>query len=287
MVRTGRLIAALVALALGSWSVAPAALAQSAPQAAAAVPAVQTRPKVTTLGPDFPKSALFVGNSFFYYNNGIHSQVLALEKAADPDNKAAYRAIMVTIGGSGLDWHDMASYFRPGGLGAYTFDDQNNVVFNKPGRLFDVAVMMDCSQCPIHPQLKAAFASEVKKDSAIVRQNEARPVLFMSWAYADKPEMTAELAEAYTTVGNANDALVIPAGLAFARMRARQPELNLYAADKRHPSPAGSYLAASVIFAALTGRSPVGNSYVGSIDAPTAALIQAVAWETVQDYYGK
>lgn len=285
MIRTRRLLATLATLVLGAQLCAPAALAQSA-QPSAAAPAM-SRPKITTLGPDFPKSALFIGNSFFYYNNGIHSQVLALEKAADPDKKAAYRATMVTIGGSGLDWHDVASYFRPGGLGAYTFDDQNNVVFNKPGRVFDVAVMMDCSQCPIHPQLKTAFATEVKKDSAIVRQNEARPVLFMSWAYADKPEMTAQLAEAYTTVGNANDALVIPAGLAFARARARQPDLNLYAPDKRHPSPAGSYLAANVIFAALTGRSPVGNSYRGSLDEPTARLLQAVAWETVQDYYGK
>ncbi len=291
MVQTRRLIAALATLVLGTQLWGTAALAQSAPQSPQAAPApavsAQTRPKVTTLGPDFPKSAIFIGNSFFYYNNGIHSQVLALERAADPDNKAAYRATMVTIGGSGLDWHDVASYFRPGGIGAYTFDDQNNVVFNKPGRMFDVAVMMDCSQCPIHPQLKTAFATEVKKDSAIVRQNEARPVLFMSWAYADKPEMTAELAEAYTTVGNANDALVIPAGLAFARLRARQPDLNLYAPDKRHPSPAGSYLAANVIFAALTGRSPVGNAYRAGLDEPTARLLQTVAWETVQDYYGK
>ena len=36
---------------------------------------------------------------------------------------------------------------------------------------------------------------------------------FMSWAYADKPEMTAQLAEAYTVAGNANNALVIRPGL--------------------------------------------------------------------------
>ena len=84
----------------------------------------------------------------------------------------------------------------------------------------------------------------------------------MSWAYADKPEMTAQLAEAYTIAGNANNALVIPAGLAFARARSKQPELNLYVADKRHPSLAGTYLATCVVFAALTGRSPVGNPYV-------------------------
>jgi hypothetical protein len=41
------------------------------------------------------------------------------------------------------------------------------------------------------------------------------------------------------------------------------------------------------VFAALTGRSPVGNSYLAGIDEPTARLLQTVAWETVQDYYQK
>jgi hypothetical protein len=247
----------------------------------------QTKPKITTLGPDFPKSEMFIGNSFFYYNNGMPSHVTSLEKAADPANVRNYRATMVTIGGSGFDWHDVESYFRPNAVGSYSFDEQNTVVFNKPGKQFDAAIMMDCSQCPIHPQLKASFTEFAKKDSDIVRSHDATPILFMSWAYADKPEMIAELAEAYTVAGNANNALVIPAGLAFARMRAKQPELNLYAADKRHPSLAGTYLAACVVFTALTGRSPVGNSYLAGIDEPTARMLQTVAWETTQDYYGK
>ena len=107
-----------------------------------------------------------------------------------------------------------------------------------------------------------------------MRAHGAKPIFFMSWAYADKPEMTAQLAEAYTVAGNANNALVIPAGLAFARAIAKQPELNLYVADKRHPSLAGTYLASCVTFAALTGRSPVGNSYLAGIDPPTAAFLQ-------------
>jgi hypothetical protein len=151
--------------------------------------------------------------------------------------------------------------------------------------LFDVAIMMDCSQCPIHPQLKDVFVEHAKSDSAIVRKHGAKPVFFMSWAYADKPEMTQQLAEAYTSAGNANDALVIPAGLAFARARSEKPDLNLYAADKRHPSPAGSYLAAATVYAALYRKSPEGNSFTASINKDTAAFLQKVAWDTVQDYY--
>lgn len=247
----------------------------------------QTKPVVTSLGPDFPKTEIFIGNSFFYFNNSMHSHVLAMQRVADPDRKQDYRGTSVTIGGSGLDWHDVESYFRPNAIGSYSFDEHNNVVFNKLDKLFDVAIMMDCSQCPIHPKLKSVFTEFAKKDSDIVRAHGARPVFFMSWAYADRPEMTAQLAEAYTIAGNANNALVIPAGLAFARAIGKQPELNLYAIDKRHPSVAGTYLAACVVFAALTGRSPVGNSYLAGVDEPTAKFLQTVAWETVQEYYGK
>ena len=51
----------------------------------------QTKPAVTSLGPDFPKTAIFIGNSFFYYNNGMPGHVSLLEKAADPEHKQDYR----------------------------------------------------------------------------------------------------------------------------------------------------------------------------------------------------
>lgn len=245
----------------------------------------QTKPKLTDAGD--PKTAIFIGNSFFYYNNSMHAHVLSMRRAADPQNKAAYRNTSVTISGSGFDWHDVESYFRPNAIGRYSFDDNNNVVFNKIDKLFDVAIMMDCSQCPIHPQLKSVFTEFAKKGSDAARKNGAKPVFFMSWAYADKPEMTAQLAEAYTLAGNENDALVIPAGLAFAQSVAKRPELNLYAPDKRHPSLLGTYLSAATVYASLYRETPVGNAYIAGIDADTARFLQTVAWETVQDYYGK
>src|SRR4051794_39025401 len=208
----------------------------------------QTAPKTKSLGAEGPKTALYVGNSFFYYNNGMTGIVGRLLAAADPENRANYRNTMVTISGSGLNWHDMESYFKPGsGMASYSFTADNKVVFNKFEKPFDIVVMNDCSQCPVHPQLKDAFHEYARKHSETVVKHGARPVLFMTWAYADKPEMTAQLAEQYTIAGNANNALVVPAGLAFAKSVSKNPQINLYAADKRHPSPAGSYLAACTI----------------------------------------
>jgi hypothetical protein len=246
--------------------------------------AAQTKPKVTGTGIDKPASAIFIGNSFFYYNNSLHNHFTMLLRSADPDYK--FRGTSVTISGSGADWHDVDSYFRPGAIGTYSFDVGNNIVFNKNTRLFDLAIMMDCSQCPVHPQLKSVFVEYSRKHSDTVRKHGAVPVFFMSWAYADRPEMTAELAEAYTQAGNDNGALVIPVGLAFAKAIAQRPELNLYAADKRHPSMAGTYLAACTLYATLFKRSPVDLKYVAGLDEASAKLLQNVAWETVKDYFG-
>ena len=247
--------------------------------------AAQTKPKVVHTGVERPASAIYIGNSFFYYNNGIINHVSGLLRSADADYK--FRSTMVTISGSGADWHDVDSYFRPNGVGKYTFDADNNIIFNKlDGRLFDLAIMMDCSQCPVHQQLKSVFTEFSKKHSDTVRKHGAVPVFFMSWAYADKPEMTVQLAEAYTQAGNDNGALVIPAGLAFAKALQRNPQLSLHIADKRHPTLAGTYLAACTVYASIFKKSPVGLKYTAGLDETTAKMLQTVAWETVQDYFG-
>jgi hypothetical protein len=213
----------------------------------------------------------------------MHGHVAALGRGMNP--AVPLRGVSLTISGSGIDWHDVASYLKPDRIGRYSFVGDNEIKFNSPGRQFDGVIMMDCSQCPIHPQLKSVFTEYAKKHSQAVASYGARPIFFMSWAYKDKPEMTAQLAEAYTIAGNANDALVIPAGLAFASAIAKRPALELYQPDKRHPSLAGTYLAACTVLAALTRKSPVGSTYTAGLDGELAKFLQATAWETVEAYY--
>ena len=245
----------------------------------------QTKPKRTDIGGEPPRSILWVGNSFFYYNNSMHNYVSNLIRAVDP--KKVPRTTSVTISGSGMDWHDVESYFRPNGLSKYSFVGDNEIVFNKFDKPFDAVILSDCSQCPVHPQLKSVFHEYVKKHSETVVKHGARPVLLMTWAYKDKPEMTAQLAEEYTIAGNNNDVLVVPAGLAFAKAISKRADLEFYQADKRHPTQIGTYLAASTTYASIYKKSPVGNSYVSSIDPKTANFLQSIAWETVQEYFGK
>jgi hypothetical protein len=97
--------------------------------------------------------------------------------------------------------------------------------------------------------------------------------------------MTASLAEQYTLAGNANDALVIPAGLAFAKAMAKRPDIELYEADKRHPSLAGTYLAACTVYATLYRKSPEGFNYTAGLNPELATALQTAAWEAVRDYF--
>ncbi len=241
----------------------------------------QTKPTHTDHGAA-PESIMWVGNSFFYYNNSMHNHFGQL--VASAGGGARVRSTSVTISGSGLDWHDMESLLRADGIGRYSFVGDNDIRFNPPGRQFDTTIMMDCSQCPIHPKLQDAFHATVKKDAQILAKAGVRGALFMSWAYKDKPEMTASLAEQYTIAGNANNLTVIPAGLAFAKAIARRPDLELYQPDKRHPTVAGTYIAACAVYATLYRKSPVGLKYTAGLPADVVALLQAAAWDAVQEY---
>jgi hypothetical protein len=241
-------------------------------------------PKTSAAEPEQTKAVLWVGNSFFYYNNSMHGHVGQLIRGSTMADKAGHRSVSATISGSGIDWHDLEAHFRPNGVGSYSFNAKNEVVFNTFTKPFDAVLMMDCSQCPIHPQLRSVFYEYAKKNSDIARKHGARPAFFMSWAYADAPEMTEQLATEYTNAGRANKALVVPAGLAFAASLKARPDIALTIADKRHPTLAGTYLAACTVLASLYQTNPEGNTYTAGLDAATATFLQTVAWQTVQDY---
>jgi hypothetical protein len=173
-----------------------------------------------------PKAVLWVGNSYFYFNNSMHGHTQRM--LADAKVQGT-RATSVTISGAGIDWHDMASHFKPeSGMAKYSFNAKNEVVFNKIERRFDAVIMMDCSQCPIHATLKPVFYDTIKKHIATVRSNGAVPYLFASWAYADQPQMADQLAAEYNNAAKQNNAFVVPAGTAFANSIKARADINLY-----------------------------------------------------------
>jgi hypothetical protein len=236
-------------------------------------------PKVTEV-----KSMLWVGNSFYYYNNSMHGHVTQLLGAA---GQKGHRSSSATISGSGINWHDIEAHFKPDAVGSYSFVGDNEVRFNTFDRPFDATMIMDCSQCPIHPKLQPIFYEYAKKHSDTVRKHGAEPIFFMSWAYSDKPEMTEQLAAEYIKAGQLNNALVVPAGYAFANSVAKRPDLSLIISDKRHPTLAGTYLAASTVLASVYKINPIGNKYTAGLPADVVQHLQAIAWQTSQQFHAK
>ena len=71
-----------------------------------------------------------------------------------------------------------------------------------------------------------------------------------------------------------------------------EQRLALYAPDKAHPGKKGSYIYACVLYAALTGRSPVGLTRLIPKQSPDmisedeAKKFQEVAWRVHQEING-
>ncbi|WP_270934481.1 hypothetical protein [Falsiroseomonas oryzae] len=246
--------------------------------------AAETRPTVLSLDAELPASAVYLDESFFADvfrgSGGLAGHLAALRYGAG--SAQGFRAALVTVAAGRIDWHDPIAFVmaRTGPA------PRTDVAFGPNGhRPFDIAIMTDCGGCPPDAASREAYLARIRRDAEIVRRHGAQPVLFMAWTDRDRPERLAQMADSYTLAGNATGALVIPAGLAFARALAQRPGLALHEDDQRHPTLAGTYLAAAITYAALYGTSPVGNRYTAGLDAETGAFLQRVAWETAWQYY--
>jgi hypothetical protein len=213
-----------------------------------------------------PENVLFVGNSFTYYNNSLHNHYGKLLDAANDDGEAIGVRRILTISGGKLPEHERGLRQR--------LEEQD----------WDVVILQGYSNGPITPGTAEPFQEAARAYAKDIRAAGAEPVFFMTWAYTGEPDMTAKLDAAYTAIGAELDAGVVPVGLAFATSLARRPELELITADNKHPTLAGTYLAACTFYAVLQGRSPEGLRYAAGLSESDAGFLQKVAWTTWQNY---
>ena len=209
-----------------------------------------------------PDKVLFVGNSFTYYNNGLHKHYEAIVESAN----GLLHSRITTISSGHL-----AEHFA--GLPAMAASDD-----------WDVVVLQGYSKGPIGDDTSKSFRDAAEQLVRVIRDNGASPAFFMTWAYIDEPEMTALLDDAYTSIGKKLGAQVVPVGLAFERAIQQRPDLKLRIADRKHPTLAGTYLAACTFYAALHQQNPEGLSYTAGLDPDDAAFLQRAAWDTVEEY---
>ena len=248
--------------------------------AASVLAAAQPAPVVKKPQVDTPKNILFVGNSYFYYNDSLHNHVRRMVDAAGILTEKQMHYKSATIGGAPLAEQDVKGLLTPGRLG------------KEP---FQVVILQGNSGAALSDKRRQSFHDKVVEFNADIQKAGAKTALYMTHAYVApnknaSPDMIRKVEDLYVSVGNEVGALVIPVGLAFEESYRRRPDFRLHKDyDGSHPNMNGTYLAACVVFASLYGKSPVGNSYdyFGAVDKASAAYLQQVAWDTVQKFYAR
>jgi hypothetical protein len=115
------------------------------------------------------------------------------------------------------------------------------------------------------------------------RAQSAVPILFPEWPRKDVQE-TQHIYALHVSIAQAEMACVAPIGQAWDLALARDPTLTLHAADGNHSAPAGAMLAALVLYATVTGLSPLDVPLLTQypVEAATQATLRGIAAETVQ-----
>ncbi|WP_224247823.1 SGNH/GDSL hydrolase family protein [Hyalangium gracile] len=253
--------------------------------------ALAPRASAQTPPPERALRVLFIGNSYTY-NNNLPAMLEGLAASATPPLRIQTRAIA-----------------RPGVRLQQHWDRGEALAALREGR-WDYVVLQEQSTLGLlliegrhevnDPEL--AFHPYARRFVEEARKVGAQPLFLLTWARRDTPESQARLTQAYMSVARELGAPIIPAGLAWARVRQEDPSGVLYHQDGSHPSPAGTYLTASALYATLTGQSPVGLATVltghpmpegvlnpartvtlASLAPEQAERLQRVAWSTYEE----
>jgi hypothetical protein len=226
------------------------------------------------LPPDGPETrVLFIGNSLVY----SHAMPQMLERLAWSDG-VNLRTDQSTVGGMTLQQHGQRAETQ-----ALIADgDWDFVVLQEQSQL--PAVSRDVIEARTIP------AAARLADLARASNFGAQVALYVTPAWRDgdpefarylqQPATSAAMQErinaTYGDLASRVSAIAVPAGGTWQRVAAVYPNISLYD-DNVHPSQAGAYLIACVFYKALTGRSPLGNAYVATLDATTARILQTFA----------
>ena len=187
-----------------------------------------------------------------------------------------------------------------------------NSTLRNPNLNWDYVILQDQSQVPGFNRSTTSWIED--KDAAILLANEiesesSESVLLMTWGrrngdvtnptiYSNFTMMQDRLEDGYIDFRDnmtvqGRDVWIAPVGLAFKHIHdsiqnsgsnpisSSSTFYGLYSADGSHPSLSGSYLAACVIYATLTGETPVGSNDSVSLSNSLKLELQQAAAATV------
>ena len=250
--RTGRvlIVAVAVALAVGIFAATRLAAAGCSPFTAA--PCVRV---------------LFLGNSYTYVND-LPAVFAELARSAGKNVETG----MVASGGETLAEHAASAE----SLGAIRGSRWQFVVLQEQSEIPSVEALRQNQMYPATRSL-----------AEVIRAAGATPVLLETWAHRDGwPDYRLDYAAMQSAIDQAYLALagqlgvgVATAGEAWQAALGQDPTVALWQADGSHPSQAGTYLAACVLYARIFGATPVGIGDAAGLSGDLAHALQVIAAE--------
>lgn len=210
---------------------------------------------------------LFVGNSHTYAN-GLPYQVQTM--IGHRLGEGSCHAWMVAPGGQPLSWHAA----EPTSTMTIRLHHWDWIVLQQATHPFAGYDTLAADYAALAPHIKASGA---------------RTLLFVTWSRKIRPHHQEEIDAAFERLAGEHGLTLAPVSRAWHRVLAERPDVELYQPDGSHAAPAGSYLAACVFFAVLTGESPVGlparidiaGETLAALPPDAAADLQRISWESV------
>jgi lysophospholipase L1-like esterase len=225
-----------------------------------------------------PRTILFIGNSYLYYGDSLHNHFkrMAEEYLEDYDGSASVKS--ATIGGSRLKHHDVERLIMPKAISSI--------------EKFDLVILQGGSSESLTQENRKKFSYYAKKHIESIKANNSKAALYMTHAFVEPHKDFEEnqirvIQDFYTKVGEENNVLVIPVGLAFDIAYKEFPGIKLHHIDGTHPNLKGTYLAACTVFASIYGESPIGlkYDYYGAINKNDKILLQKIADKATSIYF--
>jgi hypothetical protein len=179
---------------------------------------------------------LFIGNSLTY-SNDLPALVEALAKVSG-QKPLAYREVAVAN-------YSLEDHWNQG--------EARRAIANGG---WDVVILQQGPSASAEG--RRSLLEYSRRFAQEIRSAGASPALYMVWPASHRQSDFDGVIESYTQAARGVEALLLPAGEAWLAAWKRDPGLALYSPDGLHPTVAGSYLAALIIYERLYGRSPIG-----------------------------